>query len=282
MAIIRAPRPQSGYYVLQNHITNDNRLTWAARGILIFLLAKPDHWEVSTQALIAETAGTRNPLGRDGVRAALSELIEAGYMTRTPRRIAGGVWSGYDYRVCETPETAKPGPDDPPEPAKPATAKPGPANPAPLVSTDSKEVLNKTLVSTDKAAPAVAEPAGKSSKKPTKRERNIAFLIAQGVEPKHAADWMTARDGAEVTETVWEKLCSEAAKANMKPAQAVAYAAAASWRGFNAEWLQRNAPKQSAADKRRQGLGKSLGLIPTESEQRQLTNGNAQGDWIDV
>jgi hypothetical protein len=151
MAIQRAPRPQGNFYILDKSISEDRRLSWGARGLLVYLLGKPDHWQVSTAALIHETEDARVQSGRDSVRALLGELIDAGYVKRTPARAEGGKIAGYDYTVseiCTEPETDKPAPDKPgpaqPAPDQPATAQPAPANPR-QVSTDS-------LVSIDKAA----------------------------------------------------------------------------------------------------------------------------------
>lgn len=38
MSIIRGPRPESNWYALDKRIIEDTRLTWAARGLLVFLL----------------------------------------------------------------------------------------------------------------------------------------------------------------------------------------------------------------------------------------------------
>lgn len=142
MSIIRAPRPESGFYVLDKKISEDKRLSWAARGLLIFLLGKPDHWRVSTQHLINETAESDKPLGRDAVRALMAELIKAGYLRRVLARGEAGKLGGYDYEVSEVwalPEPAEPAP---PQPAteKPGPVEPAPANP-PLVRTDGKQEL---------------------------------------------------------------------------------------------------------------------------------------------
>lgn len=53
MNIRRAPRPKSNFYLLDKRISEDRRLSWAARGLLIPLLGKPDNL-VSIQELTAE------------------------------------------------------------------------------------------------------------------------------------------------------------------------------------------------------------------------------------
>ena len=104
MSIIRGPRRTGNFYVLDKTISEDVRLTWAARGLLIYLLGKPDHWRVSPAALRNETSASRKPTGRDGVYALLDELIQAGYVTRTQERLPSGLLGETNYLVSEAPE----------------------------------------------------------------------------------------------------------------------------------------------------------------------------------
>jgi hypothetical protein len=151
MSILRAPRPHSNFYILNKSISEDQSLSWAARGLLVYLLGKPDHWRVSTAALIKETERTRLHSGRDAVRALLGELIEAGYITRTSVRDGAGKITGYDYTVselCASPETGNPSPDKA-SMVKPGTDHPGPDKPSPadppLVSIDNKSSIEKEV-----------------------------------------------------------------------------------------------------------------------------------------
>jgi hypothetical protein len=165
MSIIRGERPQNGFYMLSNTVSGDKHLSWAARGLLIFLLSKPDHWEVSVAALVNETAGSlRGPGGhtkRDGVKAVLAELMDAGYMSRSdkPKHNADGSFAGYDYIVSDYP-TLKSN-SAPPSPDKPSTAEPSPVEPSTpnptQVKTDSKEVLKKAA-KTERGAPRLSLP----------------------------------------------------------------------------------------------------------------------------
>lgn len=142
MSIIRAPRPEANFYMLNKAISEDGRLSWAARGLLVFLLGKPDHWEISVAHLRAETSGSAKPTGRDGVYGLLQELISAGYVARRQERSDAGVLGEINYIVSETPLP------DSPYPATPHPAQPYPANPT-LVSIEGKQVLKKP-VSTEK------------------------------------------------------------------------------------------------------------------------------------
>lgn len=183
MSIIRGPRKAQNFYVLDKCISEDKRLTWGARGLLIFLLGKPDNWKVSTQALINETNESRLPSGRDAVRGFIVELIECGYMQRSVARRDGGQLGGYDYIVNESPE------QDEPATAQPATAQPATANP-PLVRTETSsrtEETNKDLFVADGVPP----PAPPARRKTDRNEANAAawqayadaFFGRYGTEP---------------------------------------------------------------------------------------------------
>lgn len=289
MAIQRAARPQSNFYILDKAISEDRRLSWAARGMLVYLLGKPDGWRVSRTALVNETEGTRAHTRRDGVLAILAELIEAGYITRQAARGEAGKLAGYDYLVSEIPALPC---TDQPDTDQPDTAQPDTANP-PLVSTDVKQGLNRSK-DRSKAGKPPDLSAEQKAKRVTKREQSIAFLIAQGVDPQHAADWMTARKGKEVTTTVWENVQREAAKVGMTPAQAVQYAAGASWQGFNADWFLRNSGGAKPAPTRReeQRSGSYAAMFPRgmpgqagygAAERAKQDDRTVDGDarWID-
>lgn len=134
MSIIRAPRKTENFYILDKRISEDRRLTWAARGLLIYLLGKPDNWCVSVQALVNETHDARINTRRDAIWALLKELIETGYCVRTQNRKPDGTLGDMDYAVSETPE--------PPRTGYPGTAQPGTANPT-LIRIDENKDLQK-------------------------------------------------------------------------------------------------------------------------------------------
>lgn len=120
--IIRGARPQSGWYALDRRISEDERLSWAARGLLVYLLGKPDHWRVNVAHLRKQTEGARLRTGRDGVYALLAELQAAGYITTARSRGDDGRLDSVDYTVCESPRPAEP--EVAPRPAQPYTAQP--------------------------------------------------------------------------------------------------------------------------------------------------------------
>lgn len=95
--IVRRPRYHR-FTVLPDEALNDERLTWKARGLLAFLLSKPDHWR-TTSAHLANVG----PDGRDAVRAGLAELEDAGYLVRRKYRDERGRWKQDTY-VYDNPE----------------------------------------------------------------------------------------------------------------------------------------------------------------------------------
>jgi len=137
--IIRMPRPSSNFYVLDKRISEDPGLSWGARGLLVYLLGKPDHWQVSPAALVAETAGSTKPSGRDAVYGLLAELQATRYIVRSQARDAAGTLQPVQYLVGECRRDA-PLPENPE--AAPLTALPYTANPR-QVSIEGKQGLTE-------------------------------------------------------------------------------------------------------------------------------------------
>jgi hypothetical protein len=105
----------------------DTRLSWAARGLLAYLLSRPDDWKVLVNDL-----KRRGNLGRDGIYALLRELRElrelrsAGYVRFERHRDAQGRMRGGTYIVSEVPAPVPASPDvGKPEKAAPPTVQPG-------------------------------------------------------------------------------------------------------------------------------------------------------------
>lgn len=75
--IIRT-RKRNNYTVVDKTPFEDERLTWAARGVLAYLLTKPDDWKVRVNDLLRKAPGC----GRDQMRKILAEIEAYGYITR--------------------------------------------------------------------------------------------------------------------------------------------------------------------------------------------------------
>lgn len=166
MSIIRRGAPLNrNFYILDKAISEDSRLSFEARGLLIFLLGKPDTWQVSIQHLVNES-----PAGKDKIARMLKELRTVGYITCERQHGEKGKIAGFIYTVFEfaqpqpeNPDMDKPQPEKPvmdkPQPEKPDAENPEPVKPATanplLVSTDINQELS--LVNTNtKASPSLS------------------------------------------------------------------------------------------------------------------------------
>ncbi|MEN8180589.1 MAG: hypothetical protein ABFS39_18480 [Pseudomonadota bacterium] len=130
--IIRAPR-RHRFVIIDQHAIEDSRLSWAARGLLGYLLSRPDDWKVLVNDL-----RNRGDLGRDGIYKLLRELREAGYVRFLRSRDKQGRIHGGAYIVQEIANSL--------HPDLPYTAVPDPVNPEALLNTE--EDLRRTTITT--------------------------------------------------------------------------------------------------------------------------------------
>lgn len=84
MSLLRK-RVRAGYTHVANELVDNRVLSFRARGIAIFLLSKPDDWEIKIEYLV-----TQGKEGREAVRAALKELAEHGFLMRDRVQDANG------------------------------------------------------------------------------------------------------------------------------------------------------------------------------------------------
>jgi hypothetical protein len=142
------------YTPIHRYSAEDKRLSWEARGILVFLLVKPDDWQVSLPHLI-----NSGPAGRDKVRRILKELIEYNYIVKHQPRVESGQFGIPEYIVYELPydghfDSLKPN-------AKPETKNTASVNPQPdspqtpnhpqlnIQTEPNKQLTNKTTTKAD-------------------------------------------------------------------------------------------------------------------------------------
>lgn len=86
--IIRAPRPLGHFTQVRNDVLRDRRLSYKARGLLVFMLSFPDYWRFRVEDL--QAAG---PDGRHAVTTGLAELEEHGYLKRHRKRADDGTFT---------------------------------------------------------------------------------------------------------------------------------------------------------------------------------------------
>lgn len=87
--IVRAKRSETPYFMMSRATAQDEKLSWAARGILTYLLSKPDDWRINVKDL-------QQGCGRDKVYGLLDELINNRYIVRSKTQ-------SVEYMVHEVP-----------------------------------------------------------------------------------------------------------------------------------------------------------------------------------
>lgn len=105
-----------GFVVLPNAAVNDPRLSFRARGLLAYMLARPPGWRYNAERLARETTE-----GRDAVSVALRELARLGYYRATRIRQPSGTFLMVT-EVAATPDLLPP----------PDTGYQGPVNQRPV------------------------------------------------------------------------------------------------------------------------------------------------------
>lgn len=134
MAIIRQKRKKR-FSIIDNRVIEDKRLTWGARGLLEYMLSKPDDWKFYMSELITHSDNE----GRDKTYGYLKELKKYGYVIRKQGRNSKGKFEAQDLIVTDTPAL-------PPYTGSPDTGKPDTGRP----DTESPQLLNTDLLNTDK------------------------------------------------------------------------------------------------------------------------------------
>ncbi|MCB8911075.1 replication protein [Rhodococcus rhodochrous] len=106
--IRRGPRQADQFTILQNAVLNDERLSFRARGILVFLLSKPADWRTRSESIAAMSPRE----GREAIRTAMRELEQYGYLVREKYQDERGRWHTIQT-IYEVPVTSE---DPSPEP----------------------------------------------------------------------------------------------------------------------------------------------------------------------
>lgn len=111
--VVRVVKRENPFVQIDKTPINDERLSWKAKGLLVYLLSKPDDWTIMISDLIKRAKD-----GRDSIYAGLKELEVTGYLSRRRDRDENGKFLPIEYTVYETPQhrdliEGKPLPDFP-------------------------------------------------------------------------------------------------------------------------------------------------------------------------
>lgn len=144
----------SNFTPISRALLQDNSLSFEARGLMGYLLSKPDDWEAQFHDIERE-----GNIGRDKRKSLMAELERAGYLER--RRLQGerGQWD-YEMIVHETPlpEAERTSLSRPPTPnpatVNPQTVEPSTVRPQTVKAAiiEKREVPNRDLQKKEAAA----------------------------------------------------------------------------------------------------------------------------------
>ena len=79
--VIRVKKRPSNFVMMDKTFLEDDRLSYKAKGLLAYLLSKPDDWKVIDGNLVNSSKD-----GKASVYAGLKELKECGYYEKVPVR----------------------------------------------------------------------------------------------------------------------------------------------------------------------------------------------------
>lgn len=91
------------FFSIQNATARDERLSLAARGLLVFLLSMSDDWQFSVNGLAKQLG-----IGRNKIIGLVKELQAAGYISIKKETKQSGKFSGAAWTIRETPENRSP------------------------------------------------------------------------------------------------------------------------------------------------------------------------------
>lgn len=161
-----------------NALAQDKSLTYEARGLLLYLLSKPDDWVVRMHDLeLGERKG-----GREKVRRIVAELLDAGYLERAVSRDEKG-HVRTETLVREARRTVEPVDGEPVRRESRQADNPSGGKAVPLLSTDSQtnDLQTNDLQTIGASAPEPSKPARKPPKEPDPRSDSAAIQCARGV-----------------------------------------------------------------------------------------------------
>ena len=95
------------FTVIHSASINDNRLSMRARGVLVWLLDKPDGWRIDSAGIARHCSE-----GRDAIRTALRELETHGYLRREKAQNPDGTWTTESLLYERPPTPENPSTDD--------------------------------------------------------------------------------------------------------------------------------------------------------------------------
>lgn len=97
MAIVRIPKVKN-YTIMSNHHLTDPNLSLKAKGLMSYMLSRPDNWDFTIEGLARQ-----NMEGADAIARIIRELEARGYVIRSRTRNKAGKFTDMEYSILECP-----------------------------------------------------------------------------------------------------------------------------------------------------------------------------------
>ena len=94
--MIHRAEHESDYMLISNGVARDSRLSFEARGLLVFMLSMSDDWNFSVKGLMSQTG-----LKRSIVIRLVKELKDAGYISQDVEHGKGGKFTATTWQIYE-------------------------------------------------------------------------------------------------------------------------------------------------------------------------------------
>lgn len=205
------------YFMMLRETAQDRNLSYEARGMLAYILSRPDDWHVQVADLIIQADGGKTTkAGKSKVYSILDELAEHSYIVK-PKRYQDdkGQWVWTPYEVYERPYT------DLPDMGKPETDEPSTGKQDILHSTEEQSTdTEKTLAPADADAPRATPEEVDSAiygpvEKPERKRDELFDAVASQVFDIQNPDALNGQGGriAAISNWLKGKAPAKAAKA---------------------------------------------------------------------
>ena len=93
-------RKKNGFTQVSNSMLEDERLSWRAKGLLCYMLSRPNNWKINKTDLYK-----RATEGRDAMQKTLTELKQFNYLHIYPNVISQGQIDGWIWEYDDVPFT---------------------------------------------------------------------------------------------------------------------------------------------------------------------------------
>lgn len=168
-AVILRVAERRRFTCVDQRAIRDNHLSLRARGLLVWLLDKPDGWQIDRDAIARQV-----PEGQHVIRGALAELTTHGYLVRRRERLEGGRFATVTV-LYEYPPDLR---DSGEMPAHTAGGLPPSGSPTSGSPTSQRETLTGKTEKTFESTPSAT--TGGNGKKPRPRDPLFDALACAG------------------------------------------------------------------------------------------------------